>query len=495
MRYTELTENTADTVEMDVPLLIRALEFAREDAKDDMELHSVVERMIAAAQSGAPLNMEDYDRIFGHVEEPVEEGEEMGSYAGLKGWQEWNVVIMNNYYAGKYADYGARLYSVVAGSPEEAKKVVLDNADYVLQDLLSRKLQNGKKVLPRGSALPVEAKRIGDAKPGSLTTWGFKKMLTPEGPMSLKFSNGQIVGSEEHEVTEAFANPGSGSTGTSRGAKRIANTVRKALAKNAETPEQRAARKDFEARTDAKMAAKKSVDEDLNRRGFLQGLGMAAAGAAGLGAAGAAQARAPAEWMAKVERAKALMAKGQSREQTARIMGVKGPNPGGAGPMSGDWGAVNYAANEMRVKEGVAEGTGSNYAEQLAQQVFDKNPNLPTTGSADELLNAGYAICKRELGTRANGIFRDEDFPSDFVSAYAWLKDQGMSEAVSLDRSKNPNYPNDPATLKHRLSTAKAILSDPKSDPESRRAAAGIVAQLEKTVSESLARIRKNKVA
>ena len=92
--------------------------------------------------------------------------------------------------------------------------------------------------------------------------------------------------------------------------------------------------------------------EDLNRRGFLQGLGMAAAGAAGLGAAGAAQAGgAPAEWIAKVERAKTLMAKGQSREQTARIMGIKGPNPGGAGPMSGDWGAVNYAAQEMRVKE------------------------------------------------------------------------------------------------------------------------------------------------
>ncbi len=100
-----------------------------------------------------------------------------------------------------------------------------------------------------------------------------------------------------------------------------------------------------------KLAAKKGIDEDLNRRGFLQGLGMAAAGAAGLGAAGAAQARATPDWMEKVKRAKALMAKGQSREQTARIMGIKGPNPGGAGPMSGDWGAVNYAAQEMRVKE------------------------------------------------------------------------------------------------------------------------------------------------
>jgi hypothetical protein len=63
--------------------------------------------------------------------------------------------------------------------------------------------------------------------------------------------------------------------------------------------------------------------EEIDRRGFLQGLGMAAAGAAGLGAATDAQARATPEWTAKVERAKTLMAKGQSREQTARIMGME----------------------------------------------------------------------------------------------------------------------------------------------------------------------------
>ena len=73
--------NPIDTVEMDVPLLIRALEYAREDAKDDMDLHKVVERMIAAAQNGEPLNMDDYNMIFGEQEvtekiayEPDEKG-------------------------------------------------------------------------------------------------------------------------------------------------------------------------------------------------------------------------------------------------------------------------------------------------------------------------------------------------------------------------------------------------------------------------------------
>ena len=53
------------------------------------------------------------------------------------------------------------------------------------------------------------------------------------------------------------------------------------------------------------------------------------------------------------------------------------------------------------------------------------------------------------------------------------------NEAVNMDRSRNPNYPNDPATQKHRLDTAKSILSDPNSDPDSRREAAAIVARLE----------------
>ena len=52
-----------------------------------------------------------------------------------------------------------------------------------------------------------------------------------------------------------------------------------------------------------------------------------------------------------------------------------------------------------------------------------------------------------------------------------------LDEAVGLDRSKVPNYPNDPATIQHRIDTAKAILSDPKSDPDSRQAAAAILAK------------------
>lgn len=80
-------------------------------------------------------------------------------------------------------------------------------------------------------------------------------------------------------------------------------------------------------------------------------------------------------------------------------------------------------------KKGVAEGFGSNYAEQLAQEVFNHNPNIK---DENQVLNLGYNISKNDLGSRAQGIFRDEDFPSDFVSAYFYLQKQGAAENVDI---------------------------------------------------------------
>jgi len=79
------------------------------------------------------------------------------------------------------------------------------------------------------------------------------------------------------------------------------------------------------------------------------------------------------------------------------------------------------------------------------------------------------------------GISRDKDHPKA-PTAQAWkdaAKTAKKTEAVNLDRSKNTNYPNDAATQKHRLDTAKRLLSDPKTDPDSRREAAAIIARME----------------
>jgi len=76
------SEDQIDTVTVDIPLLIRMLEYAREDAKDDMDLHDATERLIAAAKKGT-LTMKDYDKIFGDQKE-MQESDISGLLAASK---------------------------------------------------------------------------------------------------------------------------------------------------------------------------------------------------------------------------------------------------------------------------------------------------------------------------------------------------------------------------------------------------------------------------
>jgi 8-oxo-dGTP pyrophosphatase MutT (NUDIX family)/biotin operon repressor len=60
-------QDKLDAPTIDVPLLIRLLEYARENAPDDEALHSATERLtqLALARPGKPLEMADYDKIVG----------------------------------------------------------------------------------------------------------------------------------------------------------------------------------------------------------------------------------------------------------------------------------------------------------------------------------------------------------------------------------------------------------------------------------------------
>lgn len=58
-------ENEEDKITVDVPLLIRLLEYAREDSKDDLDLHNVATRMIGLSEKGETLTMEHYAQIVG----------------------------------------------------------------------------------------------------------------------------------------------------------------------------------------------------------------------------------------------------------------------------------------------------------------------------------------------------------------------------------------------------------------------------------------------
>ena len=65
--------NPQDTIKVDVPLFIRLLEYAREDAKTDMDLHSVAENIIRLSETGRTLSMGDYNAIVDSTEEELAE--------------------------------------------------------------------------------------------------------------------------------------------------------------------------------------------------------------------------------------------------------------------------------------------------------------------------------------------------------------------------------------------------------------------------------------
>jgi hypothetical protein len=64
--------NPRDIITVDVPLFIRLLEYAREDAQTDMDLHDVAEKIISLASSGKTLTMDDYSSIVGSQEDIAE---------------------------------------------------------------------------------------------------------------------------------------------------------------------------------------------------------------------------------------------------------------------------------------------------------------------------------------------------------------------------------------------------------------------------------------
>ena len=98
-------------------------------------------------------------------------------------------------------------------------------------------------------------------------------------------------------------------------------------------------------------------------------------------------------------------------------------------------------AELARIKElsgmGVAEESSGYYYERLAQEVFDENPNLDTSGRDPEVLNAVFPLLVRDLGSRkkANNLLNyDEDFAADFVSAYGELKrSSGSNESSTME--------------------------------------------------------------
>jgi hypothetical protein len=65
--------NPSDKITVDVPLFIRLLEYAREDAKTDMDLHNVAENAIALSETGKTLTMAQYEEIVKNPQQELQE--------------------------------------------------------------------------------------------------------------------------------------------------------------------------------------------------------------------------------------------------------------------------------------------------------------------------------------------------------------------------------------------------------------------------------------
>lgn len=69
--------NEIDVITLDVPLFIRLLEYAREDAKTDLELHSLTTKAIAQSKDKSSLTMDDYQALT------QQEGQMVKSFSSL----------------------------------------------------------------------------------------------------------------------------------------------------------------------------------------------------------------------------------------------------------------------------------------------------------------------------------------------------------------------------------------------------------------------------
>ena len=56
--------NPEDVVRLDIPLFIRLLEYAREDAQADVDLHYLADNAIRLSAEGETLNMDHYSQII-----------------------------------------------------------------------------------------------------------------------------------------------------------------------------------------------------------------------------------------------------------------------------------------------------------------------------------------------------------------------------------------------------------------------------------------------
>lgn len=105
------SKDKVDTITMDIPLFLRMLEYSREDASEDMDLHDVTEKANALSREKETLTMEDYEAIIGRevsevvVTDDAEKAEDIANRTG----EEVKVVKKGTLKEGREYDYEGKM--------------------------------------------------------------------------------------------------------------------------------------------------------------------------------------------------------------------------------------------------------------------------------------------------------------------------------------------------------------------------------------------------
>jgi uncharacterized protein (DUF2267 family) len=142
----EAEEDTIDTITMDVPLFIRMLEYAREDASADVDLHDVAENAVSLNKDQEVLSMDDYDALLPSDAEPMDEARfEKGEDIGKKGKG-----------FAKIAKSAAKQY----GSEEAGKKVAGAILKKVMKEAEDEPINLPTAIQTRANSKVIDAKSL-----------------------------------------------------------------------------------------------------------------------------------------------------------------------------------------------------------------------------------------------------------------------------------------------------------------------------------------------
>ena len=185
---TESYVDKRDTVTFDIPFLIRVLEYAREDAKTDMDLHKVVTKLIQIRNKGV-LTMKDYTfvtRIKEHfeisdliteqeVKNPVKKEWEKHAQNRSEIWRKKRLKIDEaSYINGVKQDPESKVWKLTSLSHADAvAKHGKENVRHV--DAVNRSGdKTGRKHVEVLSKLGEDVEQIDELTKGTLTSYATK---------------------------------------------------------------------------------------------------------------------------------------------------------------------------------------------------------------------------------------------------------------------------------------------------------------------------------